>query len=72
MLNPPQKYVTPYGGRLEWKLPGENKLVVHLKDKDKIRYKKRWSQVIYGHDRSQGILIHTNANKRKMSLIIIV
>lgn len=72
MLNPPQKYVTPYGGRLEWKLPGENKLVVHLKDKDKIRHKKRWSQVIYGHDRSQGILSHTNANKRKMSLITIV
>nr|XP_034330196.1 chitin synthase chs-2 isoform X2 [Crassostrea gigas] len=47
MLNPPQKYVTPYGGRLEWKLPGENKLVVHLKDKDKIRHKKRWSQIMY-------------------------
>lgn len=51
MLDPPKKYVTPYGGRLEWELPGENKLVVHLKDKDKIRHKKRWSQVI--HDPSQ-------------------
>lgn len=47
MLDPPKKYVTPYGGRLEWELPGENKLVVHLKDKDKIRHKKRWSQVNY-------------------------
>ncbi|XP_052706396.1 chitin synthase-like isoform X2 [Crassostrea angulata] len=47
MLDPPKKYVTPYGGRLEWELPGENKLVVHLKDKDKIRHKKRWSQIMY-------------------------
>lgn len=51
-LHPPKKYVTPYGGRLEWELPGENKLIVHLKDKDKIRHKKRWSQVIHGHDSS--------------------
>lgn len=49
-LHPPKKYVTPYGGRLEWELPGENKLIVHLKDKDKIRHKKRWSQVIHNHD----------------------
>ena len=44
-LKPPKKYITPYGGRLEWELPGENKLIVHLKDKEKIRHKKRWSQV---------------------------
>lgn len=44
--------MTPYGGRLEWELPGENKLIVHLKDKDKIRHKKRWSQVIHNHDTS--------------------
>ena len=44
-LSPPDKIVTPYGGRLTWNLPGQNKLVVHLKDKDKIRHKKRWSQV---------------------------
>lgn len=36
---------TPYGSRIEWKLPGENKLFVHLKDNTKIRNKKRWSQV---------------------------
>ncbi|KAK3089453.1 hypothetical protein FSP39_003735 [Pinctada imbricata] len=42
-----QKYVTPYGGRLEWTLPGQNKLIAHLKDKDKIRHKKRWSQIMY-------------------------
>ncbi|VDI68956.1 chitin synthase, partial [Mytilus galloprovincialis] len=38
---------TPYGSRIEWKLPGENKLFVHLKDNTKIRNKKRWSQVMY-------------------------
>jgi hypothetical protein len=44
-LNRPVKYPTPYGGRLVWTLPGKTKLIVHLKDKDKIRHKKRWSQV---------------------------
>ena len=41
----PTKVVTPYGGQLVWILPGGNKLIVHLKDKLKIRHKKRWSQV---------------------------
>ena len=44
-ISDPVKYSTPYGGRLEWKLPGENLLIAHLKDKQKIRHKKRWSQV---------------------------
>lgn len=44
-LKPPKKYPTPYGGRLEWILPGHNKLIAHLKDKCKIRHRKRWSQV---------------------------
>ena len=44
-VDDPIKYPTPYGGRLEWTLPGENKLIVHLKDNAKIRNKKRWSQV---------------------------
>lgn len=44
-IPPPTKYPTPYGGRLEWTLPGGNKLYVHMKDKVKIRHKKRWSQV---------------------------
>ncbi|GAB6030579.1 hypothetical protein CHUAL_007440 [Chamberlinius hualienensis] len=43
----PQKMMTPYGGRLVWRLPGRTKLFVHLKDKDKIRHRKRWSQVMY-------------------------
>lgn len=46
-LRPPKKYPTPYGGRLEWVMPGQNTLVAHLKDKIKIRHRKRWSQVMY-------------------------
>nr|XP_055030531.1 chitin synthase chs-2-like [Misgurnus anguillicaudatus] len=45
---PPQKIIeTPYGGRLEYTLPKGNLLTVHLKDKKKIRHKKRWSQIMY-------------------------
>ena len=44
-IPPPTRYVTPYGGRLEWRLPGNNKIVAHLKDKVVIRHRKRWSQV---------------------------
>ena len=43
----PKKIPTPYGGRLIWKLPGGTKIVCHLKDKAKIRHKKRWSQCMY-------------------------
>nr|AHY28560.1 chitin synthase II [Anthonomus grandis] len=46
-IRPPTIYPTPYGGRLIWVLPGRTKLIVHLKDKAKIRAKKRWSQVMY-------------------------
>ncbi|CAG9784364.1 unnamed protein product [Diatraea saccharalis] len=46
-LRPPKKYPTPYGGKLEWTMPGKNKLICHLKDKSKIRHRKRWSQVMY-------------------------
>ena len=45
-IAPPIRTETPYGGKLEWKLPGENKLIAHLKDKTKIRHRKRWSQVV--------------------------
>lgn len=41
-----KKERTPYGSRLTWTLPGENSLVLHLKNKRKIRHKKRWSQVL--------------------------
>nr|QAX32942.1 chitin synthase II [Diabrotica virgifera virgifera] len=46
-IKPPTVYSTPYGGRLEWTLPGKTKMIAHLKDKAKIRAKKRWSQVMY-------------------------
>ena len=45
VISAPIKRTTPYGGQLEWKLPAGNKLIAHLKDKTKIRHKKRWSQV---------------------------
>ena len=44
-IRPPKKIPTPYGGRLVWTLPGKTKIICHLKNKDKIRHKKRWSQV---------------------------
>lgn len=46
-LRPPKKIPTPYGGRLIWTLPGKTKMIAHLKDKMKIRHRKRWSQVMY-------------------------
>uniref|UniRef100_A0A3Q2SPF1 chitin synthase n=1 Tax=Fundulus heteroclitus TaxID=8078 RepID=A0A3Q2SPF1_FUNHE len=36
---------TPYGARLVVVMPHENNIVVHFKDKELIRNKKRWSQV---------------------------
>ena len=46
-LRPPKKVPTPYGGRLIWTLPGKTKMIIHMKDKAKIRHKKRWSQCMY-------------------------
>ncbi|PAV79546.1 hypothetical protein WR25_20899 isoform B [Diploscapter pachys] len=46
-LKSPKKMKTPYGGRISYIMPGKNKLTVHLKDKHKIRHRKRWSQVMY-------------------------
>ncbi|XP_008295151.1 chitin synthase 3-like [Stegastes partitus] len=38
---------TPYGGRLVVTMPHGNNIVVHFKDKDLVRHKKRWSQIMY-------------------------
>ncbi|XP_077968967.1 chitin synthase chs-2-like isoform X2 [Styela clava] len=46
-LSHPVIYPTPYGGRLEFVLPYGNLFHVHLKDKSKIRHRKRWSQCMY-------------------------
>ncbi|CAN9506982.1 unnamed protein product [Ophioblennius macclurei] len=37
----------PYGGRLMFVMPEGNMLYIHLKDKSRIRNKKRWSQIMY-------------------------
>ncbi len=57
VMDPPNKVITPYGGRLLWKLPGGNSLIVHLKDKQKIRHRKRWSQA-----RPQSPVLRQNAS----------
>jgi chitin synthase len=46
-IGPPVVIPTPYGGRLVWRLPGGTQIICHLKDKNKIRHKKRWSQCMY-------------------------
>ena len=46
-LRPPKKVPCPYGGRLIYTLPGKTKMIIHMKDKNKIRHKKRWSQCMY-------------------------
>ncbi|KAM6974308.1 LOW QUALITY PROTEIN: chitin synthase chs-2-like [Tautogolabrus adspersus] len=38
---------TPYGGRLVVTMPHGNNIIVHFKDKELIRHKKRWSQIMY-------------------------
>ena len=42
-----EKNLTPYGGRLTWELKFKTILICHLKDKTKIKIKKRWSQLLY-------------------------
>uniref|UniRef100_A0A672FU87 chitin synthase n=1 Tax=Salarias fasciatus TaxID=181472 RepID=A0A672FU87_SALFA len=45
---PAQKIIrTPYGGRLAVTMPDGNSIIVHFKDKNIVRPKKRWSQVMY-------------------------
>nr|XP_040056443.1 chitin synthase 1 [Gasterosteus aculeatus aculeatus] len=39
--------MTPYGGRMMFVMPEGNMLYVHLKDKNLIKNKKRWSQIMY-------------------------
>jgi chitin synthase len=57
---PPVKIPTPYGGRLKWILPGKTNMIVHLKNKDKIRHKKRWSQVKQPHFSSLSFYVAGN------------
>ena len=48
MLSPEAKVQeTAYGGRVTWELENGTNVVCHLKDKEMIRHKKRWSQCMY-------------------------
>lgn len=44
-MDDPTIVATPYGGKLIWQMPMKNRLIAHIKDKDQIRHRKRWSQV---------------------------
>lgn len=75
-LRPPRVLDTPYGGRLEWTMPGRNGLVVHLKDRSRIRNKKRWSQVMYmyyllGHQLAESKLEPRRKEVRKQNTYIL-
>lgn len=45
-LRTPRKIPTPYGGQLQFVLPGGNNCIVHLKDPNLVRAGERWSQVM--------------------------
>ena len=63
----PIKIPTPYGGRLVWLLPGKNRLIVHMKDKNLIRHKKRWSQVMYMYYLLSFKLLRRKSNSHNVS-----
>ena len=42
-----EKCPAPFGGQLVWRLAQGTRLVVYLKDRAKVRIKKRWSQLMY-------------------------
>lgn len=44
-LEGPFPFSACYGGQDVYKMPGGNLMFIHLKNKTKIRRKKRWSQV---------------------------
>lgn len=47
-LEPPTISITPYGAQMIWETPlKKKKIVVHMKDKTKVRRRKRWSQIMY-------------------------
>lgn len=44
-MDTPLEFTPCYGSQIKYKMPGGNSMYIHLKDKSKIRHKKRWSQV---------------------------
>ncbi|XP_076090328.1 chitin synthase chs-2-like [Mytilus galloprovincialis] len=67
-LRKPRIISSPYGAQLVFLLPGNNLMYVHLKDKNKIRHRKRWSQVMYMYYLLGYRL--TNASKEKTKISI--
>ena len=47
VLGRPERYITPYGGQLVWRTVANKQIFVHLKDKTRVRNRKRWSQIMY-------------------------
>ncbi|XP_050401180.2 chitin synthase chs-2 [Patella vulgata] len=47
IIAPPVKVPTPYGGRLVFTMPGQTQMIIHIKNKNMIRHRKRWSQCMY-------------------------
>ncbi|KAK3082737.1 hypothetical protein FSP39_003848 [Pinctada imbricata] len=68
-IPPPTRIPTPYGGRLVWTLPGGNKIIAHLKDKTKIRHRKRWSQVMYMYYFLAHNLMNLNKSRNQKRVI---
>ncbi|MCP9263865.1 Chitin synthase 1 [Dirofilaria immitis] len=46
-LRPPKKISTPYGGRLNYIMPGKNRLMIHLKDKQKFAFENAGVMYLY-------------------------
>ncbi|XP_052090867.1 uncharacterized protein LOC127727790 [Mytilus californianus] len=67
-LRKPRIIPSPYGAQLVFLLPGNNLMYVHLKDKNKIRHRKRWSQVMYMYYLLGYRLINASKEKTKIFL----
>uniref|UniRef100_A0A7N6C2L8 chitin synthase n=1 Tax=Anabas testudineus TaxID=64144 RepID=A0A7N6C2L8_ANATE len=60
---------TSYGGRLVITMPFGNKIIVHFKDKELIRHKKRWSQIMYLYYLLGWKLMKNKRNRRNLFLL---
>lgn len=67
-LEPPTISITPYGAQMIWETPlKKKKIVVHMKDKTKVRRRKRWSQIMYLYYLlTYKIKLRTNSNMREL------
>uniref|UniRef100_A0A3Q1K3U7 chitin synthase n=1 Tax=Anabas testudineus TaxID=64144 RepID=A0A3Q1K3U7_ANATE len=60
---------TSYGGRLVITMPLGNNIIVHFKDKELIRHKKRWSQIMYLYYLLGWKLMKNKRNRRNLFLL---